>query len=308
MTGVEKFEVEDVLTTGERIYNLERYYNNLAGHRRRLSYLPKRFTHEPSTQKGSEGEVCHLDVMLAEYYTAAAGAMGWCRDGEVARVADHLSRSCDALYADAVGVEGVQLLRATGDGRKDVDDGAGRDWRVQLPQMPHFPPIDEDLNVRRDLATFRPEAWPHRRGTVPKRFPAVRRPWHLRPAAPLRPCHPRAGEAYRRTGLSRGFLLRPGAVQVECPRVSLVLAGEPRILMSQNLGTVHATELRLNANELAPRSKTRCQPPRSRSNCASGARNERIWTRVFPQQLLAAPGPGCSQPHDSHGRAVPPGG
>ena len=30
--------------TGERIYNLERYYNNLAGHAEGSDYLPKRFT------------------------------------------------------------------------------------------------------------------------------------------------------------------------------------------------------------------------------------------------------------------------
>lgn len=67
MVGV-PFTAADVLKTGERIYNLERYYNNLAGHGEGSDYLPKRFLEEPSTMPGSEGHVCELDKMLAEYY------------------------------------------------------------------------------------------------------------------------------------------------------------------------------------------------------------------------------------------------
>ncbi|PWH12558.1 MAG: aldehyde ferredoxin oxidoreductase [Anaerolineae bacterium] len=67
MVGV-PFTAADVLKTGERIYNLERYYNNLAGFREGSDYLPKRFLEEPSTMPGSEGHVCELDKMLAEYY------------------------------------------------------------------------------------------------------------------------------------------------------------------------------------------------------------------------------------------------
>jgi aldehyde:ferredoxin oxidoreductase len=72
MTG-RPFTLEDVLKTGERIYNLERYYNNLAGFREGSDYLPARFLNEPSTMPGSEGHVCELPQMLAEYYTAR----GW---------------------------------------------------------------------------------------------------------------------------------------------------------------------------------------------------------------------------------------
>lgn len=72
MLGV-PFTIDDVLKTGERIYNLERYYNNLAGHGEGSDYLPARFTTEPSTMPGSQGHVCELDAMLAEYYTAR----GW---------------------------------------------------------------------------------------------------------------------------------------------------------------------------------------------------------------------------------------
>jgi aldehyde:ferredoxin oxidoreductase len=62
------FGAEDVLRAGERIYNLERHYNNLAGFREGSDYLPARFTTEPSTMGGSAGHVCELDLMLAEYY------------------------------------------------------------------------------------------------------------------------------------------------------------------------------------------------------------------------------------------------
>lgn len=66
-TGI-PFTADDVLKAGERIYNLERYYNNLAGFGAGSDYLPKRFLEEPSTMPGSEGHVCELDKMLEEYY------------------------------------------------------------------------------------------------------------------------------------------------------------------------------------------------------------------------------------------------
>jgi aldehyde:ferredoxin oxidoreductase len=62
------FTAEDVLKSGERIYNLERYYNNLAGIGAGTDTLPARFLTEPSTVPGSEGHVCELDLMLEEYY------------------------------------------------------------------------------------------------------------------------------------------------------------------------------------------------------------------------------------------------
>jgi aldehyde:ferredoxin oxidoreductase len=67
------FTVDDVLKTGERIYNLERYYNNQAGFREGSDTLPERFLKEPSTMPGSKGHVCELDLMLEEYYKAR----GW---------------------------------------------------------------------------------------------------------------------------------------------------------------------------------------------------------------------------------------
>jgi aldehyde:ferredoxin oxidoreductase len=64
---------EELLKAGERIYNLERYYNNLAGLGEGSDNLPKRFLEEPSTVPGSMGHVCELDLMLEEYYNAR----GW---------------------------------------------------------------------------------------------------------------------------------------------------------------------------------------------------------------------------------------
>ncbi len=64
---------DDLLKTGERIYNLERHYNNLAGFREGSDTLPKRFLEEPSTGGASAGQVCELDLMLREYYEAR----GW---------------------------------------------------------------------------------------------------------------------------------------------------------------------------------------------------------------------------------------
>jgi len=62
------FTADDVMRAGERIYNLERYYNNLAGFREGSDRLPDRFVNEPSTMPGSKGQLCELDQMLADYY------------------------------------------------------------------------------------------------------------------------------------------------------------------------------------------------------------------------------------------------
>ncbi|MFQ5615186.1 MAG: aldehyde ferredoxin oxidoreductase family protein, partial [Anaerolineales bacterium] len=72
VTGLE-LTADELLQIGERVYNLERYYNNLAGHGEGSDTLPDRFTKEASTMPGSEGHVCELDQMLGEYYEAR----GW---------------------------------------------------------------------------------------------------------------------------------------------------------------------------------------------------------------------------------------
>ncbi len=67
MTGLD-YTVDEMLKAGERIYNLERYFNNLVGFREGSDYLPKRFLEEPSKHGPSKGHVNELDKMLEEYY------------------------------------------------------------------------------------------------------------------------------------------------------------------------------------------------------------------------------------------------
>ena len=69
---------DDVMEAGERIYNLERYYNNLAGFGPGSDTLPKRYLELPSDSAGSKGHVCELEPMLEEYYAER----GW-EDGVV---------------------------------------------------------------------------------------------------------------------------------------------------------------------------------------------------------------------------------
>lgn len=71
LTGDEVFKI------GERIYNIERLFNNLAGFDGKDDTLPERFLKEPATGN-SAGLVSHLAQMLAEYYQVR----GW-KDGKV---------------------------------------------------------------------------------------------------------------------------------------------------------------------------------------------------------------------------------
>ncbi|HYF78455.1 MAG TPA: aldehyde ferredoxin oxidoreductase family protein [Symbiobacteriaceae bacterium] len=66
LTGI-PFTPEEAMKVGERIYNLERYYNNLNGFTGKDDTLPKRFLTEPATHN-SEGMLSQLHVMLPEYY------------------------------------------------------------------------------------------------------------------------------------------------------------------------------------------------------------------------------------------------
>jgi aldehyde:ferredoxin oxidoreductase len=70
---------KDIMRIGERVYNIERYFNNMAGFDGKDDNLPERFIKEPATG-GSTGEVCHLDQMLKDYYQAR----GW-EDGIVTK-------------------------------------------------------------------------------------------------------------------------------------------------------------------------------------------------------------------------------
>jgi aldehyde:ferredoxin oxidoreductase len=71
MTGREVSE-EELMEAGERVYNLERYYNNLVGFDGDDDTLPDRFVESSEDaipgQGASEGELCELDAMKEEYY------------------------------------------------------------------------------------------------------------------------------------------------------------------------------------------------------------------------------------------------
>lgn len=67
VTGME-MSVERLKQIGERIYNLMRCYNALHGISRQDDILPWRFTRVPSPSGNAKGSVCHLDVMLPDYY------------------------------------------------------------------------------------------------------------------------------------------------------------------------------------------------------------------------------------------------
>ncbi|WP_284013086.1 aldehyde ferredoxin oxidoreductase family protein [Halobaculum litoreum] len=68
MTGLDVSE-EELLESGERVYTLERYYNNLAGFDGSDDSLPARFLEDGIRGQGaSEGEYCELPEMKAEYY------------------------------------------------------------------------------------------------------------------------------------------------------------------------------------------------------------------------------------------------
>ena len=66
-TGVH-YEVQEMLTAGERIWNLERLYNLRAGFTAADDTLPRRLLEVPHGAGGSKGHVVHLPEMLDEYY------------------------------------------------------------------------------------------------------------------------------------------------------------------------------------------------------------------------------------------------
>lgn len=69
---------EDMLKIGERVWNLERLFNNAAGLTRTDDSLPPRITSEPLTEGASKGHVVDLQPMLDEYYQLR----GWDAQGQ----------------------------------------------------------------------------------------------------------------------------------------------------------------------------------------------------------------------------------
>ena len=58
---------KDLIELGERIYNLERLFNNREGLTPKDDQLPPRFS-KPLPEGNSRNRVAQIDVMLPEYY------------------------------------------------------------------------------------------------------------------------------------------------------------------------------------------------------------------------------------------------
>ncbi|MBU1209150.1 MAG: aldehyde ferredoxin oxidoreductase family protein [Proteobacteria bacterium] len=71
--------VADLLKAGERIFNIERWYNLKEGFTGKDDYLPKRFLEQPLTDGPSKGRVVDLEKLLGDYYQQR----GWNREGEI---------------------------------------------------------------------------------------------------------------------------------------------------------------------------------------------------------------------------------
>ncbi|NMG28996.1 aldehyde ferredoxin oxidoreductase family protein [Aromatoleum evansii] len=73
----EEWTLEKLNEVGERIWNLERQFNNAAGFTAKDDNLPPRLTTEPAKTGPAKGMVNQLDKMLPEYYKVR----GWTPDG-----------------------------------------------------------------------------------------------------------------------------------------------------------------------------------------------------------------------------------
>ena len=71
------WDVERLHLLGERIWNMERQFNNAAGMTKADDTLPKRILEEPAPSGAAKGLVCKLDEMLPQYYELR----GWSKDG-----------------------------------------------------------------------------------------------------------------------------------------------------------------------------------------------------------------------------------
>jgi len=69
---------EDLMKVGERIWNLERLFNNREGFTPDDDRLPDRMEQEPMPGGPAEGEICEIEDMLQPYYSLR----GWDSNGE----------------------------------------------------------------------------------------------------------------------------------------------------------------------------------------------------------------------------------
>ncbi|WP_284466539.1 aldehyde ferredoxin oxidoreductase family protein [Diaphorobacter nitroreducens] len=73
----EEFTVQELEKIGERIWNMEREFNNAAGFTKADDSLPRRLLTEAAKTGGSKGTVSHLPEMLPKYYAVR----GWDPEG-----------------------------------------------------------------------------------------------------------------------------------------------------------------------------------------------------------------------------------
>ena len=76
VTGIQ-YDTGDMTQVGERVWNLERLYNNREGFTTKDDTLPPRLLTEAPTDGPSKGWVSHLEPMLKEYYRSR----GWDENG-----------------------------------------------------------------------------------------------------------------------------------------------------------------------------------------------------------------------------------
>jgi aldehyde:ferredoxin oxidoreductase len=76
VTGVQ-YATGELIKTGERVWNLERLYNNREGFTTQHDTLPPRLLNEAPTEGPSKGWVSQLEPMLKEYYRTR----GWDQNG-----------------------------------------------------------------------------------------------------------------------------------------------------------------------------------------------------------------------------------
>jgi aldehyde:ferredoxin oxidoreductase len=73
----DEYTTEELALIGERIWNMEREFNNRAGFTAKDDSLPPRLLNEPCKTGGSKGKVSMLAEMLPKYYSAR----GWDAEG-----------------------------------------------------------------------------------------------------------------------------------------------------------------------------------------------------------------------------------
>ena len=76
-TLILNFTPEEIVLSGERVYNLERMYNMKVGFTKADDSLPERMMKDPIPAGPMKGHVSRLDEMLPEYYAVR----GWDENG-----------------------------------------------------------------------------------------------------------------------------------------------------------------------------------------------------------------------------------